>query len=241
MPGVLENIFSAINSIEVNTVGSIYKLFLSMLLGAVVGYERKRKGQSAGVRTFSLISMGATLAMLLSIYVPQEYMGLKNGDPGRIAAQVITGIGFLGAGAIIQMKGSVRGLTTAAGIWMVAIIGMAVGLGMYWLSIVASALIIFVLVLLEKIELKVSRGSESRIIRIRTADILEGISDYKLVLSHNHIQLQNFYVDYDYDACETRLNLIVLVRESTDYIHLFSQFAKLHPTKSITLANQLSI
>ena len=100
---ILQAIYEDINAIEVNTIGSIYKLVLSMLLGAVVGYERKRKGQSAGVRTFSLIAMGATLAMLLSIYVPQEYMGLKNGDPGRIAAQVITGIGFLGAGAIIQM------------------------------------------------------------------------------------------------------------------------------------------
>ena len=123
---LLSTIYDSINSVEVNTIGSIYKLILSMLLGAIVGYERKRKGQPAGVRTFSLIAMGSTLAMLLSIYVPQEYMGLKNGDPGRIAAQVITGIGFLGAGAIIQMKGSVRGLTTAAGIWMVAIIGMAV-------------------------------------------------------------------------------------------------------------------
>lgn len=238
---VFLEVYEAINSIEVNTVGSIYKLILSMLLGAVVGYERKRKGQTAGVRTFSLISMGATLAMLLSIYVPQEYMGLKNGDPGRIAAQVITGIGFLGAGAIIQMKGSVRGLTTAAGIWMVAIIGMAVGLGMYWLSVVASALILFILVQLERIEHRVSRGSESRIIRIRTATILNEISDYKKILHDHNIHLSNFYVDYDYENNETRLNLIVLVKETTDYIKLFSQFETLHPTKSITLANQLSI
>ena len=136
-----EQIYLEINSTEITTAGSAYRLVLSMILGAVVGYERKRKGQNAGVRTFSLISMGATLAMIISIYVPQEYLGLKNGDPGRIAAQVISGIGFLGAGAIIQMKGSVRGLTTAAGIWMVAIIGMAVGLGMYWLSALACALI----------------------------------------------------------------------------------------------------
>ena len=80
-------------------------MLLSLALGGAIGYERKRKGQIAGVRTFALISMGATLAMILSIYVPQEYLGLKNGDPARIAAQVITGIGFLGAGAIIQMKG----------------------------------------------------------------------------------------------------------------------------------------
>lgn len=212
-----------------------------MLLGAVVGLERKRKGQTAGVRTFSLISMGATLAMLLSIYVPQEYMGLKNGDPGRIAAQVITGIGFLGAGAIIQMKGSVRGLTTAAGIWMVAIIGMAVGVGMYVLSIVACALILIVFVRLEKIEQRVSRGSTSRIIRIRTADIIRDVSDYRKVLAENKVSLVNFYVEYDFVDTETRLNLVVLVLESTNYIKLFSAFENLHPTKSITLANQLSI
>ncbi len=238
---VLEQIYHAVNAVEVNTVGSVYKLVLSMLLGAVVGYERKRKGQSAGVRTFSLISMGATLAMLLSIYVPQEYMGLKNGDPGRIAAQVITGIGFLGAGAIIQMKGSVRGLTTAAGIWMVAIIGMAVGLGMYWLSLVASLLILFILVQLERIEEYISRGSESRIIRIRVGTIIEDIAPYREVLRSHRIKLANFYIDYDYDAAETALNLVCLVRETTDYIELFSQFRKLNPTKSIGLANQLTI
>lgn len=234
-------IVEAACSTEITLVGGLYRLVLSMMLGAVIGYERKRKGQTAGVRTFSLISMGATLAMLLSIYVPQEYMGLKNGDPGRIAAQVISGIGFLGAGAIIQMKGSVRGLTTAAGIWMVAIIGMAVGLGMYWLSIMACALILFILVQLERFEHLVSRGTESRIIRIRTADILHDISDYRKVLAHHRIHLTNFYVEYDFDLGETRLNLIVVMRDSTDYIKLFNEFEKLHPTKSITLANQLSI
>ena len=185
--------------------------------------------------------MGATLAMLLSIYVPQEYMGLKNGDPGRIAAQVITGIGFLGAGAIMQMKGSVRGLTTAAGIWMVAIIGMAVGVGMYWVSVIACGLILFILVQLERIETRVSRGSQMRIIRIKTADLIRDISDYRMVLNSNDAKLINFYVEYDFEAPETRVNLVVLIRENTDYITLFSAFEKLHPTKTITLANQLSI
>ena len=241
MTEFFQQLYTDINSVEVNTVGSIYKLILSMLLGAVVGYERKLKGQQAGVRTFSLIAMGATLAMLLSIYVPQVYLGLKNGDPGRIAAQVITGIGFLGAGAIIQMKGSVRGLTTAAGIWMVAIIGMAVGLGMYWLSIVASALILFILVQLEAIEKRISRGSESRIIRIRIGVILNDIADYRKILAENNIHLSNFFVDYDYENQETRLNLVVLIRDNTDYIRLFSQLEKLRPTKAISLANQLSL
>jgi len=236
-----EQIYLEINSTEITTAGSAYRLVLSMILGAVVGYERKRKGQNAGVRTFSLISMGATLAMIISIYVPQEYLGLKNGDPGRIAAQVISGIGFLGAGAIIQMKGSVRGLTTAAGIWMVAIICIAVGLGMYWLSALACALIMFILVQLERFEHMVSRGSESRIIRICTDCILHDIADYRKVLARHRISLHNFFVYYDYERQETRLNLVVLLRDSTDYIALFGEFEKLHPTKSITLANQLSI
>ena len=160
MPDFFSDICAGITSDEVNTAGAVFKLVLSMLLGCCVGIQRKRKGQPAGVRTFSLICMGATLAMILSIYVPQEYLGLKNGDPGRIAAQVISGVGFLGAGAIIQMKGSVRGLTTAAGIWMVAAIGMCVGVGLYVISIVATALILVVLVQVERIEHVSSMGAD---------------------------------------------------------------------------------
>lgn len=210
-----------------------------MALGAVVGFERKRKGQIAGVRTFSLIAVGATLAMILSIYVPQEYLGLKNGDPGRIAAQVITGIGFLGAGAIIQMKGSVRGLTTAAGIWMVATIGMAVGVGLYWLSVVATALIMFIMVQLESIEHRLSQGGESRIIKLRLAIVLQDIQPYREVLHNHNIHLSNFYVDYNYETPSTSLTLVVLARESINYIKLFEELSALEPTQSVTLANQL--
>lgn len=151
---MLESLYNDIISPDVNLVNAVVKLLLSMTLGAIIGMERRRKGQIAGLRTFALISMGATLAMLISIYIPQVYLGLKNGDPGRIAAQVVSGVGFLGAGAIIQMKGSVRGLTTAAGIWMTACIGLAVGAGMYLISIITTLLIIFILVNIERIELR---------------------------------------------------------------------------------------
>ena len=232
---MLQLLLYDLNSIEITTVNSIFRLVLSMLLGCTVGFERKRKGQSAGVRTFSLISM------ILSIYIPQEYLGLKNGDPGRIAAQVITGVGFIGAGAIIQMKGSVRGLTTAAGIWMVATIGMTVGLGLYIIAITATALILFIFVQLDTLEQRISRGAQSRIIRIRTADIVTDIDGYREVMRLNNVEFNSFYVEYDYELQETRLNLVVLVNERTDFIRLFSDFEKIHPTKAITLANQLSI
>ena len=236
-------VWTSVNGIEVDTISSVFKMCLSLVLGSIVGIERKRKGQIAGVRTFALISMGATLAMLLSIYLPQEYLGLKNGDPGRIAAQVVTGIGFLGAGAIIQMKGSVRGLTTAAGIWMVAAIGMAVGVGLYTIAIVATALILFILVQLERFEHRVKVGSESRIIRMKLSLIIGDMEPYKKLLADYRIQLSDIYVEYDYNATMTHLNMIVLVKEKTDYIKLFSDMKEINSeyTLSISLANQVNI
>ena len=241
MTDIFSEIYNSISAVEVTTASTVFKLCLSMLLGCCVGVERKRKGQIAGIRTFALISMGATLAMILSIYVPQEYLGLKNGDPGRIAAQVITGIGFLGAGAIIQMKGSVRGLTTAASIWMVATIGMSVGVGMYIVSVAATALILVVLLFIEAIERRVHVGWETRIIRIRVHGIVEDIDSYRSTLSAFHISLTNVYAEYDYEAGITRLNLVVLVKSTTEYISLFAALRNINDTQGISLANQVSI
>lgn len=239
---MLRSFFQEINSVEITTLSAVVRLTVSLILGSLVGMERKRKGQIAGIRTFALISMGATLAMILSIYVPQEYMGLKNGDPGRIAAQVITGIGFLGAGAIIQMKGSVRGLTTAAGIWMVATIGMTVGVGMYVVAFVATALILFILLILERIEHRIHVGAETRIIRIRVGDILDNINDYRACLATEKVTLVNVFVDYDYSEPSTRLNLVVLIPAATDYVALFGRLRRLHDsTSSITLSSQTNI
>ncbi len=238
---MMQQFLAAITSTEVNTLSAVFKLCLSLLLGCCVGMERKRKGQIAGIRTFALISMGATLAMLLSIYVPQEYLGLKNGDPGRIAAQVITGIGFLGAGAIIQMKGSVRGLTTAAGIWMVATIGMAVGVGMYAVSIVATGLMLVILVLLEQLEHRIHVGWETRIIRIRIEGIVDDIDAYRAALAQFHINLTNVFVEYDYDIPVTRLNLVVLTKNTTDIVQVFQRLSSIRKTQAISLANQVSI
>ena len=240
MTDLFSYIYDSVNSVEVTAVSSVYKLLLSLLLGCCVGMERKRKGQTAGLRTFALISMGATLAMILSIYVPQEYLGLKNGDPGCIAAQVITGIGFLGAGAIIQGKGSVRGLTTAAGIWMVATIGLAVGVGMYTVSIVATALIIFILMILEQIEHRLRLAGEMRIIRLKISDIVVDIEGYRKCLADNRVTLIDVYVEYDYAAPLTRLNLVTLARETVDFIKLFEDLRHIKPTESISLANQVT-
>ncbi len=235
--------FSAIRDLamadDVNLVSSVYKLVLSMVLGCAVGYERKRKGQMAGVRTFSLIAMGATLAMIISIYVPQEYLGLKNGDPGRIAAQVVSGIGFLGAGAIIQMKGSVRGLTTAAGIWIVAAIGLAVGAGLYWVSVVATGLILIVLMYIERFEHRYTLGHEARTVTIETSVIVPDIAAYRAIMQESNVTLTNYFLSLNYKEATTKISLVILVRDGFDFIGFFNRLRTPYPTTSITLANQM--
>ena len=237
----LTEVYADINSLEVNMVSSMFRLLLSMILGMVVGAERKRKGQVAGIRTFALISMGACLAMLLSIYVPQVYLGLKNGDPGRIAAQVITGIGFIGGGAMIHMKVAVKGLTTAAGIWMTAIIGMAVGIGMYMCSIGATLLILMTLVSFEQYEKRKKMGQESKVIGLTVEGVLENIDDYKRVFNEADVHLSTFFVEYDYDKNVTELNFVVLAHVYTDLMPLLSKIRGVNPTKKLTLSSQLDI
>lgn len=238
---VLNELLESINSLEVNMANSLLRLVLAMFLGMIVGAERKRKGQIAGIRTFALISMGACLAMLLSIYVPQEYLGLKNGDPGRIAAQVITGIGFLGGGAMIHMKGAVRGLTTAAGIWMTAIIGMAVGIGMYLCSIGATLLILLTLVVFEQYEHKRKLGHESKVISLQVNGILTDIDGYRRLFAEKGVHLSTFYVEYDYERDITDINFVVLTHSYANILPLLDEVRQLTPTRKLTLSSQIDI
>ena len=238
---MLQDIYNSIISPDVNLIGAIAKLVLSLVLGATIGIERRRKGQIAGLRTFALISMGATLAMLISIYIPQEYMGLKNGDPGRIAAQVVSGVGFLGAGAIIQMKGSVRGLTTAAGIWMTACIGLAVGAGMYLISIIATLLIIFILVNIERIELRHNFLWESKIIRVKMHGILDDIQPLRDTLKHNDVHISDEFMKFDYEDGFTIVNFMIRTPNQVNVPALFKQIKQLGDPISITITNEMNM
>lgn len=236
-----ENIYSDIVSPDVNLTGAIAKLVLSMILGAIIGIERRRKGQIAGLRTFALISMGATLAMLISIYIPQEYLGLKNGDPGRIAAQVVSGVGFLGAGAIIQMKASVRGLTTAAGIWISACIGLAVGAGMYLISIIATLLIIFILVNIERIEHRHNFLWESKIVRVKFRNILDDIQPLRDILLANDVHISDEFMKNDYEERMTIVNFMVRSKSSVNVPALFNEIKEKTNASSITITNEMNM
>lgn len=120
-------------------------MLVSVALGAMIGVERQIHHHPAGFRTFTLICTASTLAMLVSIYVCQTNTDLLNGDPGRIAAQVLTGIGFIGAGLILKGNDGVSGLTTAACIFVCAVIGLAVGSGMLLLSAIITVSVVIIL------------------------------------------------------------------------------------------------
>jgi len=136
----------------------VLRLGLAALLGMIVGYERERQNQPAGLRTHTILAIGSCLAMTISINIAMQFYPLvPNGDPGRLAAQVVSGIGFLGAGAIMRYGTNVKGLTTATSLWTIAIVGLAVGAGHYFASVATTLALLAVLVLLNVLEKKLIR------------------------------------------------------------------------------------
>jgi putative Mg2+ transporter-C (MgtC) family protein len=132
----------------------ILRLALSFVLSGFIGIERQLHRRNAGLRTHILVSVGACLIMLTSLYVFDIYKDITRVDPARIAAGVITGIGFLGAGAILKERDGVKGLTTAASLWVVAGIGLAVGVGFFSAAVFTAVLALIALFFLRRFESK---------------------------------------------------------------------------------------
>lgn len=130
----------------------LLRLVLSCVLGGIIGYERQSRRKSAGLRTNVLVCLGSCLIMVMSVEMYQEVEGKTNADPARLAAQVVSGIGFLGAGAIMKEGLSVTGLTTAACLWVVAGVGLAVGAGFYTGALMSTALVFVTLGRLSRID-----------------------------------------------------------------------------------------
>ena len=129
----------------------ILRMFVAGICGFIIGFERKNRAKGAGIRTHFMVAMAAALMMVVSMYCfndPVFPEGVRMGDPSRIAAQIVSGVGFLGAGMIFVHKNTISGLTTAAGIWATAGIGMAIGAGMYIIGITATLLVLFAQIIL---------------------------------------------------------------------------------------------
>jgi len=177
-----------INSTDINSGTVLLRLGISFAAGTIIGFEREAHHQPAGLKTHILICIGSTLLMLLSIYIPQTYTSFQNGDPGRIAAQVVTGVGFIGAGAILRMGINVRGLTTAASIWAIAAIGLAIGAGMYLPAIISIALMLFVLIIVEQLEKYFFTPLSIKLLTIKT-NSPETDKNVQSILKNKHLRI----------------------------------------------------
>ena len=166
----------------------LIKLGVALLVGGIIGAERERHKKAVGLRTLILISLGSALFTIMSLRVGSVF----GGDSARIAANIVSGIGFLGAGVILEEHGRVTGLTTAATIWMVAAVGMAAGAGEYILSAAATIMAMLVLMPLSRIEEFLEIANEHRTYQITTPVSWEKFKELKDLFKENKIEVQRY-------------------------------------------------
>lgn len=182
------------------------KLSLAALLGGLVGLEREMHSQPAGLRTHMIVAMGSCLIMMTSIY-----MGVLNpahSDPARISAQVVAGIGFLGAGAIMRSGLSVRGLTTAACLWTVAAVGLAVGCGFWRAATLTTVLTLGITAVLQRFERRFTKGHSLRRVVIHARDSAQLVGRVEEMMQRHVVQIQE--LDLQRDLLEKKLQVSVL-------------------------------
>lgn len=215
---------------QITTDVALLRLLLSFVAGSFVGWDRERRLQPAGLRTHILICMGATLVMLISIFIPQTFQDFQNGDPGRIAAQAVSGIGFLGAGAILKFGVNIKGLTTAASIWITAALGLSIGTGMYIVALIAVVIILFVLRALDLFEKHAFSQKSAKTLKIRVRNNHFDVDYVKSILKKYKIQVSTVDVDSD---IENNLKLYTFVIVFPEKVKLMSLEKDIEEIKNV--------
>lgn len=214
---------------------SIYfvRLLLAVICGGIIGYERTNRGKGAGIRTHCIVSLASCLMMLVSKYGFSDMQIL--GDGSRIAAQVVSGVGFLGAGMIyFNGRHSVKGLTTAAGIWATSGIGLAIGAGMYAMGIATSLLILIMQFLLHK-NIKMLQTPNEEQLSLVIPDDKESMDYINNVLSHHDISIIKLKKCTRTNDNMLELQLKVHVPQDLDYTKLLEVFQESDSISSITM------
>lgn len=220
----------------ISEVEIILRVLVGAALGAAVGFERERQDQPAGLRTHIILVIGATLAMVLSVNL--GYLFARPGtpaDPARLAAQVISGIGFLGAGAILRYGFNVKGLTTATSLWTMAIVGMTVGAGYYLIAVGTTAVMLLVLTVLNVIEKRFVRTSLSRFISVE--------ANYKkgLVKSVRHVvedyadEMQSFTIQKHIKNKRLRIQVVARLPRKQKLDDLIDELSDIDGVRNLKL------
>jgi putative Mg2+ transporter-C (MgtC) family protein len=208
------------------------RLLVALILGAVVGLERERQERAAGLRTVTMVSLGSCLFTIIGAY------GFPNTDPSRVAAQIVTGIGFLGAGTIFLRKDLVRGLTTAATIWAVAAIGMAAGTSQYIIAVFTTLLILSVLMVLKPIERRFfKRPNEAQVSMVvpRTDGEIEAVREPLRVIGAYPMSVRI----HELNDTEDRLEIDVGLPAERTTSELLRQLRTVQGAKQIFISREL--
>ena len=193
---------------------SFGQLALACVLGGMIGYERQSRRKAAGLRTNILVCLGSCLIMMISSSIYKSVEGMTNADPARLGAQVVSGIGFLGAGAIMKEGLSITGLTTAACLWVVAGVGLAVGAGFYVEAIMTTVLVVVTVGTLSHWELKWSTRASILRVCIYSENIPEQLSIISSCLEEMGVDIKSVKIREEYDK-NSREQCIMLVMELT--------------------------
>ena len=215
----------------------IFKLALACILGAMIGLERESLNRPAGLRTYTLVCVGSALAMIVSIDIYMQYYQTVNADPGRIAAQVISGIGFLGAGTIMREGASVRGLTTAAGLWVVACIGLAVGAGLYIPAVATTILILFVLIYFIRFEQFFTGMREYKGLVIVVEDRPGQVGNIGSILGDMGVLIKNIQLTHLENEDNLEVELLVELPSGIKISDVIEELSSMKELKSIDRLN----
>lgn len=222
-------------AIDWSWVGSIaLRLLIAGILGGIIGFEREHSRQPAGLRTHILVCIGSALVMITSEYLLVYYAGSGSfsSDPARMGASVISGIGFLGAGTILRNGGSVRGLTTAAGLWAVACIGLACGIGFYEGALIATALTVITLLLTHPLQRWHDNKSADTVLVVKLNHYNQDVSGVVDKLLKSNISVSQFQILPDEDS-GVQLRLGLHGCSQKDKLNLISALAGLPDIVSI--------
>ena len=176
----------------------LLRLSMAVVLSGLIGLEREDKNRPAGFRTHILVCVGSAVVMLTSQYLFEQYSDFTNMDPGRLGAQVISGIGFLGAGTIIRQGVNVRGLTTAASLWAVACVGLAVGIGFYEGAVAGAVMIYLTLMFLSRFGPMLHSKASHLVLNVEVENKPGKIGEIGLLLGRYNVTIRNIeFLDND--------------------------------------------